>query len=264
MSKNEEPVYINMLTETGSISSSRHLFDELVGVDSSDMRAEEIDYYLPRVHELRSSQLDEIQFVKTHDALTKNQDGNWLIPLSATYKVIYLIRNPLDVCVSYAYHSGHDKFDITIQHMSSANLTLAKSKKKVNLQIHQYMGSWTDHVLSWTENMLDEKIHVVRYEDMKKDSVETFYKIVKFSGLDYTKEEVAEALDKSKIEKLQKQEDEYGFNEKTHRAKRFFRKGVVGSWRDDLSEDQAQRIIDQHRPLMEKYNYISPDGQLLV
>ena len=263
MSQSEDPVDINRLRETGPISSARAIFDELVGVDSADLTLEEIDRFLPDVHILRSTQLPKREFIKTHDALTKNAVGRFILPLEATFKVIYLIRNPLDICVSYAYHSGHTDFDRTIRHMANPKMALARSYKAQNNQLHQYMTTWHGHVESW-EQMPSEKLLVVRYEDMKLESQETFSHMVRFAELDYDEDQITIALDKCRIERLQEQEEEKGFGEKMQRAKQFFRKGVVGSWREELTREQEERLINNHREMMMRYGYLDEDGNLLV
>lgn len=263
LSGKDEPVDINALHETGSISSARKLFDEMIGVDSADLTLEEIDYYLPKVHQMRSEELTEKQFIKTHDAFTKNKEGKWIIPIAATYKAIYLVRNPLDVCVSFSHHSGHTNFDKMVKQMASAEMTLAASKKGQNNQLHQYMGSWTDHVNSWA-NLPKDKLLVVRYEDMKLQTQATFTKIVRFVGLQHSEVEITAALEKSKISRLQEMEAEKGFRENIHKKTPFFRKGIIGSWREELSEEQANQIIEDHRELMIQYDYLDKDGTLKV
>lgn len=256
LSEQDEPVDINALYETGTIASARNIFDEFTGIDSAHLTLNEIDYYLPRVHLLRSRQLVEKEFVKIHNAFTKNIAGEWIIPLKATYRVIYLIRNPLDVCVSFAYHSGHNDFDKTIQQMANSNMMLAKSKRWQNNQLHQYMGSWSDHVNSWIKNLPKEKILIIRYEDMKLHTLSTFVKIVHFAKLKYTIAEIKDAIEKSKIKRLQAIEEENGFKEKIYSCSRFFRKGVIDSWREELSERQVNLVIQHHKALMEKFDYL--------
>lgn len=255
LSESSEPIDINALHKTGLISSARSIFDEWIGIDSADLRREEIDFYLPKAHLLRSRQLTDKQFVKTHDAFTKNKQGEWIIPLEATYKVIYLLRNPLDVCVSFAYHSGHQNFDKMIERMASSRMALATSKRGQNNQLHQYMGTWSEHVNSWIQNIPSDKLLIVRYEDMKLNTLATFTKIVEFTDLTCTKEQVKNAIKKSNIEHLQKMENEYGFIEKSHYARRFFRKGEINTWNQELTSKQVVSIRKDHEELMSKFDY---------
>ena len=254
LSEKNEPIDINVLNKTGSIASSRVIFDELVGVDSADLTSTEIDYYLPQVHLLRSKQLKKRDFIKIHDAFTKNQNDKWIIPLAATYKVIYLIRNPLDVAVSMAYYYGDD-FDTSINDMSNPNLILGESKKRQLSQLHQYMGSWSDHVNSWINNVPPKKILVVRYEDMKLKTVETFSRITYFLDLPYSSKQIINAIDNSTINRLQAMEVKKGFKGNINPKVLFFRKGIVGGWREELSENQILKIIKAHKELMIQYNY---------
>ena len=55
------------------------------------------------------------------------------------------------------------------------------------------MGSWGGHVKSW----LDESglpVHLVRYEDLRRDAEATFSAMVRFCGLPYTMARVRKAV----------------------------------------------------------------------
>ena len=60
------------LDEIGfTIASSRALFDDLSGIDSSDMTHDEIDRLRPRVYEQIVDRAEELPvFMRTHDAYT--------------------------------------------------------------------------------------------------------------------------------------------------------------------------------------------------
>ena len=259
MSGKDEPVDINLL-QGGPIASARPVFDELIGIESSHLTKEEIDFYLPKAHSLRASKLTNVQFVKSHDAYTLNESGVPIIPEDATFKAIYLLRNPLDVCVSFAHHAGHSNYTKMLKGMNNPKYVLANSKKSPNNQLHQKMGTWSDHVRSW-QNGMPTKTLMIRYEDMKHNSLETFSKIVKFSELEYSQEAIEQALEFSSMSKLQEQEKEKGFRERLAKSKSFFRKGVTGSWRDELTDEQAQLIIEQHKDVMEEFGYLDATGE---
>ena len=77
-------------------------------------------------------------------------------------------------------------------------------------QVPQLLGSWSEHVASWT-GAPDARLTVVRYEDMKKDSVTQFKRMVDGLEMRKTRAEVAQAVEKTDFAKLQKQEEERGF-----------------------------------------------------
>ena len=66
----------------------------------------------------------DMNFIKTHNANT-TAFGHTLIPTALTRFAVYIVRNPLDVVLSYARHFGmsHDKTIYTIAHHGNTTLT---------------------------------------------------------------------------------------------------------------------------------------------
>ena len=169
----------------------------------------------------------------------------------------------MDVAASFALHSGHENFDATISEMGARRTgRFCHGERRLTNQLRQLMFGWSGHVESWLEAEAD--VHVMRYEDMKVTPQKTFTGAVRFAGLDYTEDQIAVALEKARFENLQKMEQNGGFREKTVRSKVFFRKGVVGSWREELNDEQVQRIVNDHGELMRRFGYLSEDGQLTI
>ncbi|GAH18165.1 unnamed protein product, partial [marine sediment metagenome] len=103
---------INDLSET-TISSNRSIIDSYLGMHSSELTAEEIDKLRPQVFKSFSDEKEETAYVKTHEAWTLNSMGNPIFPKEITKGVLYIIRNPLDIAISYSYHNN-DTIDETI------------------------------------------------------------------------------------------------------------------------------------------------------
>ena len=82
-------------------------------------------------------------FVKTHLCLGDDH-GYATINLDATLAAVYVVRNPLDVAISYAHHSGQP-VDVTIRHMATPGL---KSKPLAG-KVHEVLGAWSQNVASW-------------------------------------------------------------------------------------------------------------------
>ena len=252
----ETPVSINDI-DFGWLAANRDLFDEAVGIASAHLTMDEIDEYRPAFHCYLSQQSNETRFIKVHDAYTHNRDGEALFPVEATAGVLYLIRNPLDVAISYAHHCAWP-ITRTIEEMNREQSTLARNDKKLSVQLHQRLTTWSTHVRSWTEQTA-LPIHIVRYEDMVASPVETFTKIVRFAQLSFSPERVQKALEFSSFDKLQAQEANDGFAEKSSLADTFFRRGLAGEWRERLKKEQQQHIIDHHGTMMTRFGYREPD-----
>src|SRR3546814_3504351 len=84
--------------------------------------------------------------MKTHSLLGKDH-GYPTISVKATLGVIYIVRDPRDVVVSAADHYGLT-IDQAIEMMADHR---ARGRGTPGNTVHELMGSWSDHVRSWTE-----------------------------------------------------------------------------------------------------------------
>jgi len=254
VSDSDEAASINKLERT-PIASARGIFDSLTGIEASDLTFSEIDSIRPEVYQKLSDESDETLFMKVHDAYTLLEDGKTpLFPAAASRGAIYFLRNPLDVAVSYAHHSDCS-YDKAIAWINEDEHSFCGKPKRLHNQLRQKLLSWSSHPLSWIENP-EIPVCLLRYEDMQQNPVESFLKAVTFAELDYGTEEVKKALALSEFEKLQEQERQEGFQEKSQSSDSFFRKGKIGSWREELTDEQAATIIDNHRQTMRRGAYL--------
>ena len=60
----------------------------------------------------------------------------------------------------------------------------------------------------------------------------------------------------SLVERLREQEEKDGFSERPEKAERFFREGRAGQWKDVLTQQQVQRIVDAHGEQMQRFGYL--------
>ena len=275
-----EPASINALIAR-PVAADREAFDELVGLDSSDLAPDEALRHRALFHALLAREAAEPPagepprpaFVKVHDAYLHTGDGTALFPKAATAGVVYLVRNPLDVAVSYAHHR-RKPIDDTVRWMNDPAAAEAEVAGGIHTQLPQPMLTWSGHVSSW----LDQEalpMHVARYEDLLADPMAAFGAIVRFAGLDRedgtpagergrsgtpgrssTSARLARAVDHAAFSRLRAQEEESGFSEKQPTAPSFFRAGVAGSWRTALGPRQVRALVDAHGPVMARLGYL--------
>jgi hypothetical protein len=241
----------NMVPST--IASSRQLFDEMSGVSASDLLPEEIDRLRPAIYRQNAMESEDLLYHKIHDAWIPLPGGEPLVPADITRAVIYIIRNPLDVAVSFAHHL-HTSIDKTITIMNNPDYAFCDRLDRLANQLRQRLLTWSGHVKSWVDES-GLRVWVMRYEDMSVQPEITFTKAVNFIGLQHTSAEIKAALELCEFSRLQKQEEERGFSEKNARSPSFFRKGTVGDWRNILSREQVSRIVEAHRNMMERFGY---------
>jgi hypothetical protein len=247
----KEPVDINSLHFFTLGEGNARFYKPFDPRPLSQLSETEVMALRPRVHELLTRASPDSVFVKTHHFLGEIE-GMPLITMSHTAGAIYMVRNPLDVALSYANHFGMP-IDQAIEEMANDGT----GSKPSDRNARQYYGSWSLNVSSWTQNAVPT-LHVVRYEDMQERPVETFGGVARFLGLDPPRERLDRAISHSSFGALKAQEEQHGFVERTEHT-RFFREGRTGTWRTVLSEEQVARLVADHREQMERFGYV-PDG----
>jgi hypothetical protein len=204
----------------------------------------------PRVQALIAESDPRITLVKTHSALVI-EDGHHAINPEVTIGAVYLVRNPLDVAVSFSFHSGRS-FDAMIDMMNMKGAATEADDASVS----EHIGSWSENVKSWTREA-KPNIHVVRYEDMVVRPVKTFTGIASFLGLNPSRSALERALRLSSMRVLQEQERKRGFVERLSTASApFFRQGRPGDGVRLLKTEQIDRLVAAHHEQMGRFDYL--------
>lgn len=168
-----------------------------------------------------------------------------------TKKVVNPVRDPRDVCCSAADHFSKS-YEETAEMMADEGKTIGGGEDR---DLHHVISSWSNHIRSWLD--CDKDVLTVRYEDMKAAPMQCFGEIVEHV---FEEEPDKELLEKSvetcRFEKLQKKEEEEGFEEQVENQERFFRKGEAGGWKDELPGEVADQIVEDHAEMMEKLDYL--------
>ena len=266
------PASINALAGDWS-TSARDNFDQLIGLDSSDLRADELVRLLPRFRELLADALLPAPtdacgdgagcryFAKSHEMFEAPQVGPRFSPIGTT-GAICLVRNPLDVAVSYAHHM-QASIDQTVQRMNDPAAQDLPALRNIGKLLPSPLGTWSDHVASWL-NQSAVPTCVARYEDLLTDPIAGFGRIVRFAGLEWQADRLARAVDQASFDRLRMQEAEQGFDERRQTAPRFFRAGVAGDWRNALTRDQVRALVTAHRPMMARLGYLREAAAFLA
>ena len=272
--KDGEQVDINKSLERGGIASARGPFDKLTLIDSALLTHDEIDALRPRVYEemvRRQDELDAdedaedstgfaptpVRFVKVHDAYTQTARGEPLLAgLRFAKGAIVIARDPRDVAPSLA-NQNRSTVDAAIRFMNDADATFCGRTDLLPNQFRQRLPGWSGHVASWLDQR-DIPVHLARYEDFKRDTVGALRAAMQFAGYDVTAAEAERAASLASFGKLQAQERETGFSEWKDRGaggRWFFRRGEIGSWRDELTAEQVSRIEAAHGAMMTRMGY---------
>ena len=236
-------------------AGNRDLFDRVIGLEASELTPAEIERYRPDVYRQLAIEADDPLFIKVHDRWRHNADNAPIFPPEITAATIYIVRDPRAVAPSYANHYGVS-IDEAIARMATTDYADVARPDRLPSQLHQPLGSWRQHVTGWLDQQ-ELPVLLVRYEDLHVAPEATFAAILQHAGLVVDQARLTSALEQSRFDRLQAQEEAAGFKERLSQAPRFFRRGVANGWRDELTPAQIARIEADHGPVMARLGYLA-------
>ena len=124
---------------------------------------EEVFKNFINVQNFLNQEKGKVKFLKTHSALCKMHGSNFT-DLNNTLGVIYIVRDPRDVVISYSKHND-EPIDITLKKINENYLINNNVKDEVPV----YVGSWSFHYNSWKQFKSANKYFLIKYEDLLKE-----------------------------------------------------------------------------------------------
>ncbi|XP_035693068.1 bile salt sulfotransferase-like isoform X5 [Branchiostoma floridae] len=152
-------------------------------------------------------------------------------------KVIVILRNIKDVCVSFYYHLQKAPYWKTPESWEQ-HINYCMDGKMI-------YGDWFDHVLGWWQMKDNPHFLFVKYEDMKKDFRSSVKTIAAFLEKELTDEHLASVMNSCSLESMRKTLAETG----TWR-KNIVRNGIVGDWKNHFSAEESARFDQKYRERM--------------
>jgi hypothetical protein len=180
-------------------------------------------------------------------------------------RVIYIVRDPRDVAVSYYHHNV--KAGNIPDHYAMASFV----QRFIAGEFDRRFGTWRDNVLSWTALRQGAPgFLLIRYEDMKRDpatvlaGVAAFLERCSFRQIDARPEALQRTIELSSPERmraLEKQEgDQWVLTKGTRRDKPFVRSAISGGWKSQLAPESLAAIESAWGDLMQSLGYELASG----
>jgi hypothetical protein len=212
-----------------------------------------IEYFIPDIYQNLDRQLIKIQkprILKSHEYFDPRYK-----------KVILITRDPRDVLVSAYFH----KLKYTSNHQSISIDDFAENFIFDNnyhpVGVENRLGTWGGNVGSWLGAMWgNPDFLLIRYEDLKKDTISQLQEISNFLGLDATLETLNRAVQLSTAEQMRKLEQKetnvWPAKQSVRKDIPFVRLAKSGGWKEMLSEKYIHTIEQRWGTTMRKLRYL--------
>lgn len=153
-------------------------------------------------------------------------------------KVILFGREPRDTMYSYLHYANAKK-----EFNFSGDLN--------DLVYHEEMG--LEYYMKFYTSWKDRASLFIKYEDMRKNPVETFSKLVAALGIDKSQKEIEEALEKSSLQRTRAAQEKSSekFTGKFKEGFVFARKGASGEGKKEFDDN----LNSLYKNLREKYSF---------
>ena len=193
----------------------------------------------------------DFAFFKTHSSNISINE-NFYTNETCTRGIIYLIRDPRDVVISYSKHIGCS-IDETIDIMTN------ETEVNYYYSMPYLMSRWDLHYKSWPHLKVPKVI--IKYEDLVDNIEKNFDLLINFfsknygfvfNNIDKIKKNI---LSSTSFDSLKKLENFSGFEESTKHTK-FFRVGKSNQWNKILNDKQENKISCEFKEIMKEFNYL--------
>lgn len=208
----------------------------MYGVYGDNVRGSLVQELVPGVHYKTCYQrFNEITCFKSH-----------FLPRKEYRRVIYIARDGRDALVSlWHYHKALTGEELDFEEM-------------VELPINKF-GTWSEHIMAWTDNPYDADFLILKYEDLLEDGSVQLKRICGFLGLNKSDEEINRVIEANQFTSLKEKENKFGFghgqkNWKTDKP--FFRRGEMESFKDEMPPEAIVKFNDIHMEAMKKLAYL--------
>jgi hypothetical protein len=182
-------------------------------------------------------------------------------PFHPTYpRVIYIVRDPRDVAVSFYHHN------VKARNIPDGYPMDDFIPRFIAAEFDPWSGSWADNVMSWlTMRQGRSTFLLLRYEDMQQDPQRELFKLARFlqeagfRNIETSPENLAKAVELSSPERMRALEKQqarrYAQLKQTRLDKPFIRSARSGGWKSDLSETSVALIERTWGAIMQNLGY---------
>ena len=242
------------LYKIGQFPSFIHF--EKLGIDTSD--SDQIYSNIIKAQELINSKSKQLKFFKTHSALAKINNNNFT-DINNTLGAVYIVRDPRNVVTSFAHHYQVD-IDEATKCLINEKFWNYKNEKVPKT----FLSSWCQNYNSWKQ--LNDKILVIRYEDLIENKRRVLIKVFKFleslgAKIELDMVKLNKIIKSTEFKKMKDMESKKSFHEsiadkETGKKRPFFNLGPQNDWKKTLSSENKEKIEKAFKKEMLELGYL--------
>ncbi len=168
------------------------------------------------------------------------------LPRPEYKRVIYLVRDGRDVMVSYYHHQ------MAIRNGEVDFMAMVCDGEDL------FPGKWHEHVQAWNANPYGAEKIVIKYEDLKEDALTQLTRFCDFAHIERDQTFLQRVIDQTEFTKMQAKEKEgriSSANKIWPPDRHFFRRGVVESYRDEMSSDVLDAFLQDAGAMLRELGY---------
>ena len=224
------------------------------------LNAEYDDLDAPGIHPTKAEQRRYVKGGLAHTSY-QNKVGkilktHQLEQTSSQEPLIYLVRDGRDVMVSYYFFKNNylyardsfsvKKYLLQIRNLINSNFKTTSEYRDFSAFLRQYSDEWANHTSSCLQR---QPIAIIRYEDLKTTPEATLNELFQQLDVGVSSDIVRQALTIFDFQKLsQRQEGEED-------PSSFFRKGIVGDWKNHFSDEDLEFFWQRAAGVMTQLGY---------
>ena len=231
---NRQTIYVSAYPKSGSTYLTRLLGDILNSPTGGCISSEDANEIATEGQDRPGSYVVR----KGHYVLIDDDSGDVVPrPHRMAYKqltdekVVFLVRDPRDICISGAYHWRATPAEF-LDRMINGSIARC--------------GRWDEYVSEWIDYNHDI-CHMVKYEDLLAFSYVELIHIESYIGNGYDRIEQA-------IERQSFANRSEGLDENEMRRNNM-RKGTVGDWRNHFTKEMQNEVWNEFGWIMERLGY---------
>lgn len=230
----------------------RFLIANLIHLERTDVSLTNLGTLVPDIYYKSNPELLDLprpRILKSHQSFAPKYP-----------RVIYIVRDPRDVAVSYYNYSIKVK-KITEDEPIEQWIESFITGRCAGVEFYNQIGTWAENVGSWLgAKSSSEDFLLLKYEDLLKDGLTSMRAVSSFLNVFADDEQLAKVIELSSANHMREQEKKTGWQPKGKDIRSdisFFRTARSSNWQAEIVKEAVAKIETAWQGLMEKLGYLT-------